>query len=304
MRYTYPACIFWSFCGFWDAILSSWLRMEYYISWLGGLVVMITFLEAVVNRSREAFQVQHRHMLIVRDLADARLIQRNLIINKFPEFRNIMISGMFRPMEQVGGDFYDVIELPNNRLGIFIADVADKGMPAALFMALTRTLMRAAILETSSPAEALRRVNDSLLPDTQQGMFITAVYGELDLDQGTFTYVNAGHNPPFWVKTDGSFEKLTRTSIALGVMEQPSIEQRVISFKPGETLLLYTDGLTEAFSPSGDLFGEVRLLDVMASLTAGTAEEVIVSIEECLNDFVDTEPLADDLTMLAIRMAG
>ena len=234
----------------------------------------------------------------------ARQIQQTFIPSILPTHPNWQIAARWRTARQVGGDFYDVIELPNNRLGIFIADVADKGMPAALFMALTRTLMRAAILETSSPAEALRRVNDSLLPDTQQGMFITAVYGELDLDQGTFTYVNAGHNPPFWVKTDGSFEKLTRTSIALGVMEQPSIEQRVISFNPGETLLLYTDGLTEAFSPSGDLFGEVRLLDVMASLTAGTAEEVIVSIEECLNDFVDTEPLADDLTMLAIRMVG
>ena len=234
----------------------------------------------------------------------ARQIQQTFIPSILPTHPNWQIAARWRTARQVGGDFYDVIELPNNKLGIFIADVADKGMPAALFMALTRTLMRAAILETSSPAEALRRVNDSLLPDTQQGMFITAVYGELDLEQGTFTYVNAGHNPPFWVKTDGGFEKLTRTSIALGVMEQPSIEQRAISFKPGETLLLYTDGLTEAFSPSGDLFGEVRLLDVMASLAAGTAEEVITSIEECLNDFIDTEPLADDLTMLAIRMVG
>jgi len=221
-----------------------------------------------------------------------------------PTHPNWQIAARWRTARQVGGDFYDVIELPNHRLGIFIADVADKGMPAALFMALTRTLMRAAVLETSSPAEALRRVNDSLLPDTQQGMFITAVYGELDLNTGTFTYVNAGHNPPFWVKTDGSLQKLTRTAIALGVMEQPVIEENTVSLGIGDTLLLYTDGLTEAFSPAGDLFGEVRLLDVMDSLAAGTAEEVIRSIEECLNDFIDPLPLADDLTMMAIRMVG
>jgi sigma-B regulation protein RsbU (phosphoserine phosphatase) len=113
--------------------------------------------------------------------------------------------------------------------------------------------------------------------------------------------VNAGHNPPFWVKTDGSLEKLTRTAIALGVMEQPVIEERTMTFASGDTLLLYTDGLTEAFSPNGDLFGEVRLLDVMDSLSAGTAVEVIKSIEECLNDFIDPLPLADDLTMMAIR---
>jgi serine phosphatase RsbU (regulator of sigma subunit) len=234
----------------------------------------------------------------------ARQIQQTFIPSILPTHPNWQIAARWRTARQVGGDFYDVIELPNHKLGIFIADVADKGMPAALFMALTRTLMRAAVLETSSPAEALRRVNESLLPDTQQGMFITAVYGELDLLSGTFTYVNAGHNPPFWVKNNGSFEKLTRTSIALGVMEQPVIEERTLTFEVGETLLLYTDGLTEAFSPDGDLFGEVRLLDVMDSLAAGTAEDVIKSIEECLNDFIDPLPLADDLTMMAIRMVG
>jgi len=234
----------------------------------------------------------------------ARQIQQTFIPSVMPTHPNWQIAARWRTARQVGGDFYDLIELPNNKLGIFIADVADKGMPAALFMALTRTLMRAAIVETSSPAEALRRVNDSLLPDTQQGMFITAVYGELDLEAGTFRYVNAGHNPPFWVRTDGSLDKLTRTAIALGVMEQPLIEERTMSFAEGDTLLLYTDGLTEAFSPSGDLFGEGRLLEAMASLSAGTAEEVIQSIEECLNDFVDPLPLADDMTMLAIRRVG
>jgi GAF domain-containing protein len=234
----------------------------------------------------------------------ARQIQQTFIPGILPTHENWQIAARWRTARQVGGDFYDVIELSENKLGIFIADVADKGMPAALFMALTRTLVRAAVQAASSPAEALRRVNDSLLPDTQQGMFVTAVYGELDLTLGTFKYVNAGHNPPFWVKSDGSLEKLSRTAIALGVIEQPVIEERVITFELGDTLLLYTDGLTEAFSPGGDLFGEVRLLDVMASLRAGTAEEVIRSIEDCLNEFIAPLPLGDDLTMMAIRMVG
>lgn len=234
----------------------------------------------------------------------ARQIQQTFIPSVLPSHPNWQIAARWRTARQVGGDFYDVIELPNDKLGIFIADVADKGMPAALFMALTHTLVRAAVAETSSPREALRRVNDSLLPDTHQGMFITAVYGELDLKAGTFTYVNAGHNPPFWMKTDGGLEKLTRTSIALGVMEQPVIEEKTLSFAAGDTLLLYTDGLTEAFSPGGDLFGEGRLLDVIASLTIDSAEEVLRLIEECLNEFIDPLPLGDDLTMLAIRMVG
>jgi len=231
----------------------------------------------------------------------ARQIQQTFIPNTLPVHPSWQIAARWRTARQVGGDFYDVIELPNDRLGIFIADVADKGMPAALFMALTRTLVRAAVLETTSPADAIRRVNDLLLPDTQQGMFVTAVYGELDLTQGTFTYVNAGHNPPYWARANGELEKLTRTAIALGVTDEPDIHQRVLSFEQGDTLLLYTDGLTEAFSPDGELFGEARLLKVMKMMQADTADEVIQMVEECLNDFVDTVPLGDDLTMLAIR---
>jgi len=234
----------------------------------------------------------------------ARQIQQTFIPSVLPDHPNWQLAARWRTARQVGGDFYDVIELPNNRLGIFIADVADKGMPAALFMALTRTLVRAAVLETNSPAEALRRVNNSLLPDTQQGMFVTAIYGELDIVEGTFTYVNAGHNPPFWARANGGLEKLSRTGIALGVTDEPNISERVISLGRGDTLLLYTDGLTEAFSPDGDLFGEVRLMDVMSSLQAGSAEEVIRAVEDCLNEFVDTLPLSDDLTMIAIRMTG
>ena len=234
----------------------------------------------------------------------ARQIQQTFIPSILPTHPDWQIAARWRTARQVGGDFYDVIELADNKLGIFIADVADKGMPAALFMALTRTLVHAAVLETKTPAEALRRVNELLLPDTQQGMFVTAVYGELDLEHGTFTYVNAGHNPPFWVKVNGELEKLTRTGIALGAVSDPNIHQNTISLGHGDTLLLYTDGLTEAFSPEGDLFGEMRLMDVMTSLTATTAEELIQSIEECLNRFIDPLPLGDDLTMLAIRLTG
>lgn len=234
----------------------------------------------------------------------ARQIQQTFIPNILPTHSNWQIAARWRTARQVGGDFYDLIELPNDRLGVFIADVADKGMPAALFMALTRTLVRAAVLETATPAEAIRRVNDLLLPDTQQGMFVTAVYGELDLAQGTFTYVNAGHNPPFWARNDGELERLTRTAVALGVMVQPEIGQRVLTMTHGDTLLLYTDGLTEAFSPDGDLFGEARLMKVVKMMQADSADEVIETVEECLNDFVDTTPLADDLTMLVIRRVG
>lgn len=231
----------------------------------------------------------------------ARQIQQTFIPQSLPAHPAWQLAARWRTARQVGGDFYDVIELPNKKLGIFIADVADKGMPAALFMALTRTLIRAAVIETDSPAEALRRVNDLLLPDTQQGMFVTAVYGELDMEQGKFTYVNAGHNPPIWVKANGEIEKLTRTAIALGVMEQPNIQERTISISVGDKFFLYTDGLTEAFSSEGELFGDARLMQALASTQAHTSDEVIETVEEHLNEFIGLVPLGDDLTMLAIR---
>ena len=127
-----------------------------------------------------------------------------------------------------------------------------------------------------------------------------------------FTYVNAGHNPPFWVRANGdpstrsasgqSIEKLTRTAVALGVLEQPNMKERTISLAQGDTLFLYTDGLTEAFSFDGDLFGDVRLLDSLKSAQAQTADEVIVAVEDHLNEFIESMPLGDDLTMLVIKM--
>ncbi|NOT06495.1 MAG: GAF domain-containing protein [Anaerolineales bacterium] len=231
----------------------------------------------------------------------ARQIQQTFIPQFLPTHESWQFAARWRTARQVGGDFYDVIELPNGNFGLFIADVADKGMPAALFMALTRTLVRAAVNEMNSPADVLRRVNDQLLPDTQQGMFVTAVYGVLDTTLGTFTYVNAGHNPPFWVKGNGSIEKLTRTAVALGVMEQPSMQERTISLEVGDNLLLYTDGLTEAFSPDGNLFGDSRLMDALISIQKHTADEVLVLVEHRLNEFIETVPLGDDLTMLSVK---
>ena len=144
-------------------------------------------------------------------------------------------------------------------------------------------------------------MNDLLLPDTQQGMFVTAVYAVLDLKRAELTYVNAGHNPPLWLKRSGEIEKLTRTAVALGVMEQSTMRQRTILLEVGETVLLYTDGLTEAFSADNEFYGDARLLERLRSLHESSAEEVLVSVESHLNEFTDPMPPADDMTMLAVR---
>ena len=234
----------------------------------------------------------------------ARQIQQTFLPTTLPSPSGWQISARWRTARQVGGDFYDVMELPNGRLGLFIADVADKGVPAALFMALTRTLVRAAVIETESPAEALTRVNNLLLPDTQQGMFVTAVYAVLDVASGNLTYANAGHNPPFWVN-GSEVQKLSRTGIALGAAEGLTMSERRIQLQVGDSFLLYTDGLTEAFSPDGDLFGEARLADAaLRGNQAATCDELIAAVDESLNEFIQSTPLGDDLTMLVVKRVG
>jgi sigma-B regulation protein RsbU (phosphoserine phosphatase) len=230
----------------------------------------------------------------------AREIQKTFIPELLPDVSGWAFAGRWQTARQVGGDFYDLIELDDDRLGFFIADVADKGIPAALFMSLTRTLVRAAVKDTDCPATALKRVNDLLIPDTQQGMFVTAVYGVLSPKTGEFVYANAGHNPPLWLKADGSIERLTRTGMALGVLEGTSMEKRTIQINAGDTLLLYTDGLTEAFSPDNELFGETRLQEALRA-TTGDLDTSLNEIEAKLKKFMSTMPAADDLTMLAVR---
>ncbi len=252
------------------------------------------------DRLQQAMVVQER---LETEAQLARQIQQTFIPQTLPQHAGWELAARWRTARQVGGDFYDVFELPNRRLGLFIADVADKGMPAALFMALTRTLVRAAVVETHSPAEALSRVNDLLLPDTQQGMFVTAVYAVVDLKRGEMTYVNAGHNPPVWLKRSGEMEKLTRTGVALGVMEQPNMNQRKILLEPGEMVLLYTDGLTESFNSDGDFYGEERLFERLQSLHETSAEAVLDTVESHLNEFTGPLPPADDMTMLAVKRA-
>ena len=231
----------------------------------------------------------------------ARQIQQTFLPESLPELAEWELAARWKPARQVGGDFYDVFELPNNQMGLFIADVSDKGVPAALFMALTRTLVHAAVIETDTPADALRHVNDLLVPDTKQGMFVTAVYAVLDMTTNELTYVNAGHNPPLLVRSNGSQEYLTRTGVALGAAEDMIYEQVTISLEQDDSLLFYTDGLTESYNIDGDFYGEERLEAALSETHCSSANELMDVVEKSLFEFVGDMPAADDLTMLALR---
>jgi sigma-B regulation protein RsbU (phosphoserine phosphatase) len=229
----------------------------------------------------------------------ARQIQKTFMPEKLPSNPGWDLASRWRTARQVGGDFFDVFELPGDRLGVFIADVADKGMPAALFMVLIRSLMRAAVLEINSPADALTKVNELFYPDAHQGMFITAVYGVIDVGSGKLTYANAGHNPPLWIH-DGQINRLTRTGMALGVGKNSEMEQRTIQMGQGDSILFYTDGVTEAYGEDGILFGEDRLHQVVLSSNS-TAAQMLADIDGALDDYIGATPPADDITMISIK---
>jgi serine phosphatase RsbU (regulator of sigma subunit)/putative methionine-R-sulfoxide reductase with GAF domain len=232
----------------------------------------------------------------------ARQIQQTFLPERLPEYAGWGLAALWKTARQVGGDFYDVFDLPEGRLGLFIADVSDKGIPAALFMALTRTLVRAAVSDVASPAEALRRVNNLIIPDNQQAMFVTAVYAVLSLESGELTYVNAGHNPPLWIRgVKGEVELLGRTGAALGVIEGAIYEARTFHLEPGDSLLLYTDGLTEAFSPEEELFGEERLRMTVQVNQTLPAQELLSAVETAVTYHMGSLPPEDDLTMLVVR---
>jgi serine phosphatase RsbU (regulator of sigma subunit)/putative methionine-R-sulfoxide reductase with GAF domain len=250
------------------------------------------------DRLQEEMVVRER---LETEVELARQIQQTFIPETLPLLSGWDLASRWRTARQVGGDFFDVMELPDGRIGLFIADVADKGIPAALFMALTRTLVHASVIGTESPAEALRRVNDLLIPDTQQGMFVTAAYAVLYPESGELVYANAGHNPPLWLTGDGKVQRLTRTGMALGVVEGTSMEERRIELKPGDGLLLYTDGLSEAFSTAGDMFGEERIIAALQAGQAKSAERILQRIEVDLDKFVGDEAQSDDMTMLLLR---
>jgi serine phosphatase RsbU (regulator of sigma subunit) len=249
-----------------------------------------------------------------REMQLAREIQQAFLPQSLPEFPGWELQVYWRTAREVGGDFYDVFELPGGELGLVIADVADKGMPAALYMTLVRTLVRATVESAASPGEALEHVNNILVPDAPQGMFVTLAYTMLSIADGEFKLANAGHNPPLVLRSStGKLEKVEKTGMALGVMEDTSIASQALSLGAGDFLIFYTDGITEAFAPNGDIYGEERLFEAILELVRDgdssatkqvSAQEMLDAIDASVTAFLDDQPPSDDLTLLVLKRAG
>ena len=252
-----------------------------------------------LNQAARAFQQVGRR---TRELALAGRVQA-MMLPQVPALPGWQLAAVLMPARQTAGDFYDLIPLRDGRLGIAIADVADKGMGAALYMALSRTLIRThATLNPGDPARVLGEANRGMLRDAPAGLFVTVFYGVLDPVAGDLLYCNAGHPPPLLLRVGSSTpEELVRTGMALGASAEEAWRSQRVRLAPGDLLLCYTDGLPDARSSRQLLFGKERALEVLRSNARRTAPELQEVLVESVNAFIGAEPQFDDLTLVVIK---
>jgi phosphoserine phosphatase RsbU/P len=202
----------------------------------------------------------------------------------------------------VSGDFYDFIPLSDGRWGIVVADVSDKGMAAALFMASTRSVLRASANMGGSAVSIVEHANRSISQDAARGMFVTVFFAILDPQTHYFSYVNAGHNKPLWIRPrDGTIVELTGKNLALGIMESFPYSTEEIKLERGDAILFYTDGVTEATAGNNDLFGEEKLLALARECMTLGARQFVKTIDERVRAFTGAQPQSDDITVVALK---
>jgi serine phosphatase RsbU (regulator of sigma subunit)/anti-sigma regulatory factor (Ser/Thr protein kinase) len=238
-----------------------------------------------------------------QELEVARLIQQNFLPQELPDLPGWQIAAYYRPAREVGGDFYDVIPLPDGRVAFVVGDVTDKGVPAALVMSATRSVLRASATRLIEPGVVLERVNEHLCPDMPAKMFVTCLYGVLDPASGLLRFANAGHDLPYVKTADGVIELRAR-GMPLGLMPGMAYEEKEAVLEPGDSVLLHSDGVVEAHDPDREMFGFPRLKETMAGSPGG--QELIERVIAVLGAF--TGPGAeqeDDITMVTLqRSAG
>jgi len=270
----------------------------------------IRFMRLMVNQIALAIETARLHeqelerQRMEQELTVGRKIQESLLPLKPPEVDGMDFATAYLPARQVSGDFFDFIDLPGDpeRIGVVIADVVDKGVPAALFMALSRTMIRTLSLGGRGPAAVLSKANEFILRDSRASLFLSAIYVELDIHSGRVCYANAGHNRPIWLrKNTGQCQELSEAGSMLAFMDYQSYEEQEMWMEPGDILVMYTDGLTEAMNSQGDFFGEERLSRVIENIGSVSEQAMLDGILEALEDFSGEAPLPDDLTLIVVK---
>jgi sigma-B regulation protein RsbU (phosphoserine phosphatase) len=237
------------------------------------------------------------------ELRIASDIQRSFLPEKVPTLQGFDLAAISIPAMEVGGDFYDFISGPDGSLGVVIADVSGKSIPAALFMALSRTIVRVNATHHERGIEIIRDANDTISEDSRAGMFVTLFYGVLNQAKKTLVYANAGHPPPLLLRA-GSNEctALDVTGIAIGAMPGAEYEERSVDLSNGDVLILYTDGITEAINSKDEQYGIDRLCSIVKESRSFSAREIMRRILREVSDFTDEQPQFDDITMIIAKV--
>jgi steroid delta-isomerase-like uncharacterized protein len=244
-------------------------------------------------------EVQERER-IEQELQVARQIQQALLPEAVPELNGWQLAAYYNPAREVGGDFYDFLELEDGHLGLVVGDATGKGMPAALVMATTRGMLRAVAQNLDSPGEVLARVNNALYPDIPSGMFVTCFYAILDLSAGRLRYANAGHDLPYVHHHSEGTHELRATGMPLGLMPEMSYEEKEAVLREGDSVLFYSDGLVEAHDPHYEMFGFPRLRALVAE--HGEEKSLEDTLLEELYSFVgEGWEQEDDITLLMLK---
>ena len=256
-----------------------------------------------IDTLQQALQNRDRLVALKQELEVARHVQTSSLPEALPEGDEFDIGAMMTPAREIGGDFYDFFAIDDHRMGLVIADVSDKGVPAALITMVTRALLKSASRRHDSPGDCLAEVNEFLSQDNEACMFVTLFYGVLDFRDGCLRYSNGGHNPPRVMRAAGAVEALQTTGdLALGVFAGHGFQEREVSVAPGDGLFLYTDGITEACNPANDEFGEQRLDELLGRVGAQPSQEVVRGAVEAVEAFAKGTPQFDDMTCLSLRL--
>ncbi len=254
-----------------------------------------------LRRLQEQLESTNRKM--ARELELAGEVQAGFLPSKLPDIPGWQLAVMLRSARETSGDFFDVNLMPDGKLGLLIADVVDKGVGAALYMALSWSLIRTYAAEyPNQPERVLGAANQRILTDTSTEQFVSVFYGILDPGTGRLTYCNAGHLPPYLLAAENGrqAQPLSPTGMVLGVEKGESWGQASVELRPGDVLVLYTDGITDALDERGAFFDEHRLLDVVRANRGRSAQEIKAAVLEAVRQFTDDAPQLDDIALMVL----
>ena len=255
----------------------------------------------------KTMQQEHSQLESIKgDLAVASEIQQAILPRMFPPFpeeeQQMDIAALMNAAKDVGGDFYDFFRIDDDHIGIVIADVSGKGVPAAIFMAVSRTLIRATGIRGVSPAECITYVNHLLTKESVNCMFVTMFYGIYNIRTGEIVYCNAGHNPPYLIKASGAVEPLPMPEdVIVGVIDDMEYHETVLQLDKGDMLLMFTDGVNEAMNPQLEEYGDDRLENTLRSLAGSSCQETIDGVKKSVAAFTEGAEQSDDITIQALK---